>query len=120
MTGTHAPPIFICIQQMTVVDCQSQTCCSIVFVRMGFVCYNTDSRNEYNSAETGLYYLNSRYYNPEIGRFMSADALLDVGCVQGASYKSQILLKRLSGLKFQHLLQVNNGSAPLFCSKSRW
>lgn len=25
--------------------------------------------------ETGLYYLNSRYYNPEWGRFMNADAL---------------------------------------------
>lgn len=26
--------------------------------------------------ETGLYYLRSRYYNPEWGRFISADALL--------------------------------------------
>lgn len=25
--------------------------------------------------ETGLYYLNSRYYNPEWGRFINADAL---------------------------------------------
>jgi len=26
--------------------------------------------------ETGLYYLNSRYYNPEIGRFINADGLI--------------------------------------------
>ena len=27
------------------------------------------------SAETGLYYLNSRYYDPEVGRFISPDSL---------------------------------------------
>ena len=30
-------------------------------------CYDT---------ETGLYYLNSRYYNPEWGRFISADDVI--------------------------------------------
>ena len=30
-------------------------------------------RGYYYDAETGLYYLQSRYYNPEIGRFISAD-----------------------------------------------
>ena len=29
--------------------------------------------------ETGLYYLQSRYYNPEIGRFINADALIATG-----------------------------------------
>ena len=29
--------------------------------------------------ETGLYYLQSRYYNPEIGRFISADSYLSTG-----------------------------------------
>ena len=29
--------------------------------------------------ETGLYYLQSRYYNPEMGRFISADALVSTG-----------------------------------------
>ena len=29
--------------------------------------------------ETGLYYLQSRYYNPEFGRFINADALLSTG-----------------------------------------
>ena len=29
--------------------------------------------------ETGLYYLQSRYYNPEIGRFINADALVSTG-----------------------------------------
>ena len=29
--------------------------------------------------ETGLYYLQSRYYDPEIGRFINADALVSTG-----------------------------------------
>ncbi len=29
--------------------------------------------------ETGLYYLQSRYYNPELGRFINADGLLSTG-----------------------------------------
>ena len=33
--------------------------------------------------ETGLYYLQSRYYNPEIGRFINADSLLSQGAIQG-------------------------------------
>lgn len=32
--------------------------------------------------ETGLYYLGSRYYNPETGRFISADGYVSTG--QGA------------------------------------
>ena len=34
-------------------------------------------RGYYYDTETGLYYLNSRYYNPEFGRFISADGLID-------------------------------------------
>ena len=30
-------------------------------------------------AETGLYYLQSRYYNPELGRFINADAYVSTG-----------------------------------------
>ena len=29
--------------------------------------------------ETGFYYLQSRYYNPEVGRFISADVYLSTG-----------------------------------------
>ena len=29
--------------------------------------------------ETGFYYLQSRYYNPELGRFISADVYLSTG-----------------------------------------
>ena len=32
-------------------------------------------RSYYYDVETGLYYLNSRYYDPEVGRFINADAL---------------------------------------------
>ena len=33
-------------------------------------------RGYYYDTETGLYYLNSRYYDPEVGRFLNADGLL--------------------------------------------
>jgi len=33
-------------------------------------------RGYYYDAETGLYYLNSRYYDPVVGRFVSADGLV--------------------------------------------
>ena len=36
-------------------------------------------RNEYNSAETGLYYVSSRYYDPETCRFINADTITDGG-----------------------------------------
>lgn len=33
-------------------------------------------RGYYYDNETGFYYLNSRYYNPEVGRFLNADAFV--------------------------------------------
>jgi len=36
-------------------------------------------RGYYYDAETGFYYLRSRYYDPEIGRFLNADALVSTG-----------------------------------------
>lgn len=36
-------------------------------------------REYYYDSETGLYYLQSRYYDPETGRFISADGLLSTG-----------------------------------------
>ena len=36
----------------------------------------------YKNVETGLYYLNSRYYNPEIGRYINAN---DVGAISPSS-----------------------------------
>ena len=41
-------------------------------------------RGYYYDTETGFYYLNARYYNSELGRFISADPVLDtsnaIGC----------------------------------------
>ena len=38
----------------------------------------------YKDVETNLYYLNSRYYNPEMGRFINADGLIgSVGDILG-------------------------------------
>ncbi len=36
-------------------------------------------RGYYYDSETGFYYLNARYYDPEVGRFINADGTLDVG-----------------------------------------
>ena len=36
-------------------------------------------RGYYFDSETGFYYLMSRYYDPEIGRFINADALASTG-----------------------------------------
>ena len=40
-------------------------------------------RGYYYDAETGFYYLQSRYYNPKIGRFISADSQLDTAISSG-------------------------------------
>ena len=32
-----------------------------------------------NPAETGFYYLKSRYYDPEVGRFINADGYVSTG-----------------------------------------
>ena len=43
-------------------------------------------RSYYYDDETGWYYLNSRYYDPEIGRFVNADAAIgQIGNVQGTN-----------------------------------
>ena len=36
-------------------------------------------RGYYRDSETGMYYLNSRYYNPKMGRFISADDTNNLG-----------------------------------------
>jgi len=36
-------------------------------------------RGYYYDVETGLYYLNSRYYDPQVGRFISADSYVSTG-----------------------------------------
>ncbi len=36
-------------------------------------------RGYYFDAETGLYYLKSRYYDPQVGRFINADVFVDTG-----------------------------------------
>ncbi|MBQ7857502.1 MAG: RHS repeat-associated core domain-containing protein [Oscillospiraceae bacterium] len=40
-------------------------------------------RSYYFDTETGLYYLQSRYYDPALGRFISADVMLDTATVIG-------------------------------------
>ena len=40
-------------------------------------------RGYYYDIESGFYYLNSRYYDPEIGRFINADSQLGTGGING-------------------------------------
>ena len=40
-------------------------------------------RGYYRDSETGMYYLNSRYYNPKMGRFINADNQLSGGDLLG-------------------------------------
>ena len=42
-------------------------------------------RGYYYDTETGLYYLQSRYYNPEWGRFINADTVIDNSSIIGAN-----------------------------------
>ena len=43
-------------------------------------------RGYYYDSETGFYYLNTRYYDPEIGRFLNADSAIgQMGNVQGTN-----------------------------------
>lgn len=41
-------------------------------------------RGYYYDTETGLYYLQSRYYNPEWGRFLNVDAYISTGLYTNA------------------------------------
>ncbi|MDR0849916.1 MAG: hypothetical protein LBN07_00315 [Christensenellaceae bacterium] len=46
------------------------------------------SRSYYYDNETNLYYLNSRYYDPEYGRFINADEpsmLYETGGISGGA-----------------------------------
>ena len=42
-------------------------------------------RGYYYDDETGLYYLNSRYYDPEVGRFINADGQISTGDISGTN-----------------------------------
>ena len=46
-----------------------------------YIAYNNPFRYRgyYYDGETGFYYLNSRYYDPEIGRFLNGDAYVSTG-----------------------------------------
>ena len=45
-------------------------------------------RGYYFDSESGLYYLQSRYYDPEIGRFLNADAFAFTGALLGSNMYS--------------------------------
>ena len=75
-------------------------------------------RGYYYDTETGLYYLNSRYYNPEFGRFISADGQLSGGNIAGANlyaycYCNPINLLDYNGTMAEAALIFTEGMAAL-------
>ena len=62
-------------------------------------------RGYYYDAETGLYYLMTRYYDPEVGRFLSADVYLSTGRVCWAAICGRI------ALIIQSFIQIHLGKA---------
>ena len=75
-------------------------------------------RGYYYDTETGLYYLNSRYYNSEFGRFISADGQLSGGNIAGASlyaycYCNPINLLDYNGTMAEAALIFTEGMAAL-------
>lgn len=61
ITSTAHPPVAIAQPISSTDDC-------------GIEVITTSFYRGYYDVETGLYYLQSRHYNPEIGRFINADA----------------------------------------------
>ena len=65
--------------------------------------------------ETGLYYLQSRYYDPMTGRFINADGYIDtnqgIGSINVFSYCGNNPVNRLdlSGLSFRDILEIVGG-----------
>jgi RHS repeat-associated protein len=55
-----------------------------------------------NSAESGLYYLNSRYYDPKIGRFVNTDNL--------SSMVDSALRKNLFAYCFNNPVNLSDGA----------
>ena len=50
-------------------------------------------RGYYYDSESGLYYLNSRYYDPETGRFLNADWQMDENAGLLQVLQHRLLLK---------------------------
>ncbi len=90
-------------------------------------------RGYYYDQETGLYYLQSRYYDPTVGRFINADVLLDTESISGFNLFSYcgscpiICLDRLGYGKTYVIYYNNPGSdfykqamnSPYYNSKSK-
>ena len=73
---------------LRMVDASGNVVATYVYDAWGKVLYSAGSmagvnsfryRGYYYDGETGLYYLQSRYYDPEVGRFINADAFASTG-----------------------------------------
>ena len=75
-------------------------------------------RGYYYDTETGLYFLQTRYYDPEVGRFLNRDSVSDTQTVFSydalgqrylyAESKNDVMIKEeLSRDVFNHITQTN-------------
>ncbi|MDD4414257.1 MAG: RHS repeat-associated core domain-containing protein [Oscillospiraceae bacterium] len=73
-------------------------------------------RGYYYDAETELYYLQSRYYNPETGRFLNADSVVNSGHMVGHNlftycYNNPVMYVDYTGCIPEWVLAIAGGAA---------
>ena len=68
-------------------------------------------RGYYYDSGTGLYYLHSRYYNPELRRFISPDKLLDTQSLDGYNLFGTLFFGYEDG--FEYSIQRSSGESIL-------
>jgi len=89
---------------------------------------NASTYGQYNSyryrsykydSEIGIYYLNTRYYNPEIGRFINSDeSILEVNSLYSSNMYNYCYNNPISLTLRDVVINKNNGTAELVYSPS--
>ena len=79
-------------------------------------------RGYYLDDETGLYYLNSRYYDPEIGRFISPDSVgyLDPGRINGLNLYGYCLNNPIKYVDVSGRVPIANSVIKITATKQIW
>lgn len=79
-------------------------------------------RGYYLDDETGLYYLNARYYDPEIGRFISPDSVgyLDPGRINGLNLYGYCLNNPIKYVDVSGRVPIANSVIKITATKQIW
>ena len=80
-------------------------------------------RGYYYDTETGFYYLNSRYYDPEVGRFLNADGQLNTGLLGYNLFayceNNPVMYTDYYGCDIIKCWHHNNPDTCIYCKKER-